>query len=364
MTAELVFSLLGLVTSRILFYHVPSMREQPAVMDAARVSIIIPARNEAKTLPGLLADLQQQTSKPLEIICVNDASTDATERIAREYGATVIQAAQRPSGWLGKPWACQCGAQAAKGEHLLFLDADVRFAPDALAVLLGQYGTGDAVVSVQPYHHIGKGYEQLALLFNMIQLGANGTALPRQAPVGLFGPLVLISQSAFKAVGGYACVRTSIAEDVALGILLKQAGNTLRLFAGYQRIRFRMYPDGLNALIQGWTKNFADGAAKTPLWLSLLVFLWVTGCIAAPLGFSAAVITARWMEALIFLILYGLWVMEMKRVGSKVGRFHPMTFLLYPISLVLFLWVFLRSGLKKVFKRPVQWKGRDIPWER
>jgi len=178
MAAEIWFAAIGLAVSRILFRRFPTLPTATDGVSASHLSIIIPARNEAQTLPGLLTDLARQTLPPLEILCVNDASTDDTAAIAAAHGATVIQAANRPAGWLGKPWACECGARAARGELLLFIDADVRLAPSALAALMSAYSQSKAVLSVQPYHSVGGGYEQLALLFNLIQTGANGTCLP------------------------------------------------------------------------------------------------------------------------------------------------------------------------------------------
>lgn len=362
MSAELLFGVLGLAVSRLLFCRFPTLPQGNTDMDAGNLSIIIPARNEALTLPDLLTDLGCQTIRPLEIICVDDASTDDTASIATAHGAKVVKAAERPSGWLGKPWACTCGVRIAKGKNLLFIDADVRLAPDALAALLARYGSGEAVVSVQPYHRVGSGYEQLALVFNLIQLGSNGTTLPRQAPVGLYGPMVCIARSVYDQVGGFSSVCDSVVEDVALGARFLQAGYPVRLFLGGDRIHFRMYRNGLSSLVEGWTKNFAAGATQSPVWLAAVIFLWVAGCAAVPLGFLLSMFTASWVQSALFLLLYVAWVLELRRIGSKTGSFLHVMYGLYPLSLCLFLWVFLCSIVKRLLKRPVQWKGRKIPW--
>jgi len=362
MSAELLFGVLGLAVSRFLFRRFPTLPHGVQGEVASDLSIIIPARNEARTLPNLLNDLLNQTVSPLEIICVDDASTDDTASIAIAHGAKVVRAAQRPAGWLGKPWACACGANVAKGKHVLFIDADVRLAPDALAALLARYGRGEAVVSVQPYHRVGGGYEQLALIFNLIQLGSNGTTLSRQAPVGLFGPVVCIARTAYEQVGGFTSVRGSVVEDVAIGARLLQAGYPVRLFLGGDLIHFRMYRDGLASLVEGWTKNFAAGAVQSPIWLAAMIFLWVTGCAAVPLGLLLSIFTARWALCALFLLLYAVWLLELRRIGRKTGSFVPAMYGLYPLSLCLFLWVFLRSAVKRLLKQPVTWKGRKIPW--
>ena len=362
MSTELLFGILGLAVSRFLFRRFPTLPHGIQGAAASDLSIIIPARNEALTLPDLLHDLGSQTVRPLEIICVDDASTDDTASIAIAHGAKVVNAEVRPSGWLGKPWACACGANVAKGKHLLFIDADVRLAPDALAALLALYGQGEAVMSVQPYHSVGSGYEQLALVFNLIQLCSNGTTLPRQAPVGLYGPVVCIARSAYDQIGGFASVRGSVVEDVALGAQLLRAGYPIRLFLGGDQIHFRMYRNGFTSLVEGWTKNFAAGATQSPVWLAIAIFLWVTGCAAVPLGVVLSLFDARWVQSAQFLLLYAAWALELRRVGRKTGHFLPGMYGLYPLSLCLFLWVFLRSTVKRLLKRPVQWKGRKIPW--
>ncbi|MBK9922452.1 MAG: glycosyltransferase [Elusimicrobia bacterium] len=100
---------------------------------AVDFSVIIPARDEARRLPALLESLQNQSLRPLEILVVDDHSTDGTTDVARRVGARVIASAPLPAGWRGKTWACQQGAREARGPWLLFLDADLRLLPGALA---------------------------------------------------------------------------------------------------------------------------------------------------------------------------------------------------------------------------------------
>jgi cellulose synthase/poly-beta-1,6-N-acetylglucosamine synthase-like glycosyltransferase len=100
--------------------------------DQTRVSIIVPARNEAHNLPALLASLRGLTPPAHQIIIVDDHSTDGTGDLARAAGAIVVTPPPLPAGWLGKPWACHAGAQAATGDLLLFSDADTVHAPWSL----------------------------------------------------------------------------------------------------------------------------------------------------------------------------------------------------------------------------------------
>lgn len=358
----LMTGLAGLAASRVLFCVFPNLEERRMLADAGEVSVIIPARNESLTLPHLLEDLKNQTVQPLEVICVDDDSTDDTAKVAASWGARVVAAPPRPEGWLGKPWACETGARTSKGKHLLFLDADVRLAPEALSTLISEYGEGDRVISVQPYHYVPKAYEQFALFFNALQLGANGAALPRPHGIGLFGPVILISRNALEMIQGFSGVCSCIVEDLALGDRLREAGIGFRLFSGGRLISFRMYREGIGSLVQGWTKNFAAGAARTPLWLFALVFLWVMGCASAPFRLILSAVRGAWLETALQAALYILWTMELRRIAGKLGSFNLPVVAFYPLPLMVFLWVFLQSCWKKVMRRPVQWKGRDIRW--
>jgi len=123
-------------------------------ISSLKVSIIIPARNEEKTLSFLLSSIQSQTVKPHEVILVNDQSDDGTEAIARKFGVKIINTESLPEGWLGKNWACYRGADSATGNLFLFLDADTTLEPGGLERLLACYLKYNGVVSVEPYHKI------------------------------------------------------------------------------------------------------------------------------------------------------------------------------------------------------------------
>ena len=132
---DLVVIVLGFGTCALLFWRIPLL-PRGGKPSQTRLSVIIPARNEEKTLPLLLQDLRAQDFVPHEIIVVNDESEDDTESVARKFGASVLNIHGKPEGWVGKCWACHTGAKAATGTSLLFLDADVRLAPDGLGRIM------------------------------------------------------------------------------------------------------------------------------------------------------------------------------------------------------------------------------------
>ena len=358
---ELTVLVAGFAAALLLFWRIPLLPRATS-NPSMNVSIVIPARNEAKTLPLLLADLTAQTRAPHEIIVVNDNSEDETEQIARAFGVKVISLTDKPDGWVGKCWACQQGAETATGDSLLFLDADVRLAPDALSRILSAHESYGAI-SVQPYHETKRLIEDCALFFNLAQICANGSALPRPVNLGLYGPVIAISRQDYFAFHGHEPVKSVVLEDMALADCLRGKQIPFRLFVGDADVRFRMYPDGFPALWHGFTKNFATAAAKLPAWLLILVFLFIASLASAPLHLGLS-LAASSQLAWLYGACYALWVLALHLITRHVGGFRPLSLLLYPVPLVVFLFVFLNSCRIRLMRGNVKWKGRAIRLDR
>lgn len=358
---DLAVLLLGYGAAALLYFRIPLLPRKEAEQ-AARLSVIIPARNEAQTLPLLLGDLQAQSVRPHEIIVVNDESTDETAEIARSFGVRVLSPVNKPAGWVGKSWACQTGADAATGDCLVFLDADVRLAPDGLRRIACAYAEHGAV-SVQPYHAAERWFEQCALIFNLIQIGANGSALPRPVNLGLFGPVIALSRADYAAIGGHTGVKNAVVEDMALAESLRRANIPFRIFMGDAGVRFRMYPAGFLSLWQGFTKNLATGAAKTPIGLFLLVTLFIASITSAPLNLVETLLLGS-PRVYLYAMLYAIWVIVLFLISRRIGKFRPLAVLLYPIPLLVFFAVFVNSVAIRLLHRKVIWKGRAIELER
>ncbi len=310
---------------------------------APRVSVVIPARNEEHNLPTLLHSLAAQAVPPHEVIVVDDGSTDRTAAIARHLGATVIPSPPLPDGWRGKPWACHQGARAATGEWLLFVDADTRFEPNGLARVLSDYAGG--AFSVGPYHAVRKPYEDLSLFFNLTMTVAT-------VPHGLFGQMLLVDRPSYERVGGHARVRGHVLENFRLAREFHAAGIPVRSVAGRGALSFRMYPEGLRALIAGWTKGFASGAGQTRRGTLLLIVAWMIGLMLAPVGGLATGDWWRWGG------VYLLGVAQVAWFSQKVGAFRWYSAVAYPWPLGFFFGVFLWSAMRS--GRRVRWKGRTI----
>ena len=184
----------------------------------AKVSVIIPARNEENNLPRLLKSFQQSVSQPHEIIVVDDGSTDATARVAQKLGATIITPEPPSAGWKGKPWACKTGAKEASGDWLLFLDADTWLEPEGYETILA-LADKEEVSSICPYHRIETPVEEFSAFFNLIMVaGSNAFGLPASSRnnSALFGQSLLIPKQTYQHIGGHEKVKSEILENFHL----------------------------------------------------------------------------------------------------------------------------------------------------
>lgn len=361
MILNLIVIAIGLVFSILLFYKFPVISKVKSTSSITKISIVIPARNEERTLPLLLKDLKKQDFQIHEIICVDDESEDNTEKIILDNEAILVSVQDKPKDWTGKSWACELGATRATGDLILFLDADVRLAKDSIGKLVSQYENEKCVISVQPYHHTEKNYEQLSLFFNIVQIAANGVCVPfKNKSVGLFGPVILIKKEDYKFIGTHDSVKKSIIEDVSLGQNLIKSGKKFKLFMGGDNVSFRMYGDGFKSLYEGWSKNFATGAMKTDFLILVMVFWWLTASASTFINVVYSCVDFNLKELVIYLALYIIWVVEIFRISIKTGKYMKWAVLIYPIPLLAFFVIFILSLIKKIFRLNTTWKQRKI----
>lgn len=357
---DLSMVIIGLITSLILYRKFPFVQSFNNAEKISNLTIVIPARNEERNLPLILSDLKTQNIQPFEIICVDDCSVDKTANIARSFDVKVISIKDKPNDWTGKSWACQVGADAASTDILLFIDADVRLNSDSISRLLQTYTNNNCAISVQPFHTINKGYEQLSMFFNLIQISATGITSSGEDYIGLYGPIIMINKKDYIRLGGHSSVKKSVIEDVDLGIKMKDLGIPYKLYIGDKSISFRMYSNGLNDLINGWLKNFATGASKTPLLKFLTIFLWITSCLSVPIHILIFIFNFNPILLSIYFLLYFIWFFEIFRIAPKIGSFKLSTMIFFPIPLLFFITVFILSFFKKILGFKTSWKGRKV----
>ena len=245
---------------------------EPSEIANPEVSIVVPARNEEVSLGDCLRSLAgqrvvgqsgvAQTGVDFEIIVVDDGSTDRTREIAESFiGVRVISAGPLPSGWTGKNNAVIAGAAVARGEWLLFTDADT-------VHVLGSLARAVAEAKEHRVDMLSYSPEQTAVTFwEMAVLPVVFAELAREYPPRLVsdpaspiaaanGQYILIRRDAYDSVGGHRAVAESLLEDVALARAVKGAGRKIRFRYAADAVRTRMYRN-FRQLREGWTKNLA-----------------------------------------------------------------------------------------------------------
>ncbi|MFC4598700.1 glycosyltransferase [Cohnella hongkongensis] len=324
---------------------------------AAKVSVIIPARNEERNLPYLLESLKAQTSQPYETIVVDDGSQDRTREIAESYGVTVVAGSALPEGWTGKNWAVWTGYLRASGDVFLFLDADVRLAPDALASLLSARERSGGVVSVVPYHRTEKLHERLALVFNVLGAFAFTSPFERNHPgKGLYGSCIVAAREDYEKINGHRSVKSEVLDDLFLGSKFREAGVPIANYLGGGTVSFRMYPQGIRSEIEGFSKGAILSTSTLNRWTIVCAALWMAGLLASES--ALALLWTSW--ALPLAIGYAAYTIQLLYMMRYVGSFGLLVPLLHPLASLFFLFVMAHALYQVAVLGRVRWKGRDV----
>jgi cellulose synthase/poly-beta-1,6-N-acetylglucosamine synthase-like glycosyltransferase len=330
----------------------------------AFVSILIPARNEAATIGRALSAARASVQVPVEILVMDDGSTDSTAAIVRCHSGEdsrirLFTAPRLPHGWSGKSHACHQLALRARGTHLLFADADVELAPHAAAAM-AQHARdrGVALVSAVPRQRTGTLGELLTVpMINLLLLGylpiGRMRATTDPALGAACGQLLLVDFDAYRASGGHAAVRDHVHDALMLVRHLRRAGWRTDLVAGAELASCRMY-DGLASAWSGFLKNAHEGMATPralPVWTVLLAGGHVLPFILVV--FSLAGAEPLWPAAAALLLSLGLRTAVTIRAGESLWAvpLHPAT---VATSLAVQWTALARSQLG----RTISWKGR------
>jgi len=331
------------------------------------LSVVVPARDEECTIEPAMRSLLAQDYPGLEVIAVDDRSSDRTgdvlESLAREDPRLrVMHVRELPSGWLGKNHALHAGAAEARGEWILFTDADVRFAPDTLrrAVAHACRGGIDHLVAVPRVETRGF-WEGLWVSFFgvMFSLWARPWAAsnPRsRAHIGI-GAFNLVRAEAYRRMGGHASLPLEVADDMELGRRMKEAGARQECADGRGLISVR-WVVGLRGAMQGSTKNAFAGLGYRPLSVLasaaavLLTAAWpAAGLLVGPPG--ARAVSAASLAA-----------MCAAAGGSGLGGSASWLYgLAFPVGGLLFACVLIRSMAAAYLQGGVVWRGTLYPLE-
>lgn len=341
---------------------VPGGRPETGSRDRS-LSVIIPARNEEDNLGRLLGSLDRQSPAPLEVIVMDDHSGDGTAEKARRHGCRVIRSADLPPGWAGKPWACLQGAREARGDLLLFLDADTFLEDQGLEKIRTSLPQEGGVVTVQPYHRMERAWERLSAVFNIIVLAGSNAFTPlgsRARPAGAFGPCLLCTREAYFEVGGHERARGDILESIGLGRAFLKAGCRVLCYGGKGVLSFRMYGDGVRAMVEGFSKGFGIGAGAVFPVVLVMIVCWVFGSVSLTRHLVQSAALDEGGQLFVWAGLYGLYGLQLHWMLLRIGNFGRWPSALFPVPVLFFVLVFLLSVFKTAFQRKARWKGRTV----
>ena len=377
-----------LVVVVVRFLDSKRLDEYPATIpkNPPLVSVIIPARNEAHNIERCLTSVLSTTYPMMEVIVVDDHSTDGTGEIARRISnadtvngdgfsrVRVMDAPPLPEGWFGKQWACHSGAQWAGGELLCFIDADTWHGPELIARSVNAMSARNAALfTVAGHQEMQSFWEKVIQPFVfVVLLSRYGGLEPMSRSTNPYakianGQFLLVARAAYEIAGGHVALKTHVAEDMRMAQRFTELGLPAHMVLARDQMKTRMYTS-LGEIRRGWGKNvYAGGRDALPLnavtrRLLPLVFPFVPLVSLLPI-FAAAL---AWLGVL------GDGALVFGAIGSAASvlfwmgvygyaRLNPLWGLLYPVAAFVFAFICTEAAWRG---SKVAWKGRDYVSER
>ncbi|MBK6418638.1 MAG: glycosyltransferase [Ignavibacteria bacterium] len=350
------------------FARMPSSKGLSVAPDETLVSILVPARNEERCIEACVRSLCEQDHKNTEVIVLNDASTDATgEILSRLTGEfphlRVIEGAPLPNGWVGKSWACLQLSKQARGETLIFTDADTTHRPDMVRRARAYMTQNNiALFSLVPYQVLGSIGEHIVIPMVHVLYFAylpNDLILQnkRVSLSAANGQFMCFTRDAYEKVGGHESVRSTLVEDVFLAKEVKRAGLRIALVDGTDAVECRMYTNA-REVTEGFSKNFFPATNyNLPLTVLFLVHVLTTYVLPLPMAVYGFVIGDDRIMGLALLQL-GLGALIRLLISKRFSMpwwhmfLQPLTGLWSTIIGVNSIrWAYSRTGSR--------WKGRS-----
>jgi len=382
----LIFSfllwLLYLIITIKNYNILPSLSKEKLKTEYPSVSVIIPTRNESKRISPCIASMKNQDYPDLEVIIIDDSNDDTVDVIKGivndDKRFKILKEKKLDQGWVGKPHAMQQGSREAKGEWLLFIDADTVHTPHLIASAIK--------------HSIEKKLDMLSILAELvcktfwekvIQPIPTGLLLfispmgkvndPKTKNAFALGPFILIKKSVFEKIGGYEKIRGKIADDVEMAKMLKESGFKIGLAKAHDMMKLRMY-EKFRDIWEGWSKNIFMGLVQKRqisskgkqtlillfglfILFTMVVYPFISTLISLNLYYFVK--NSLWLQILsisffiwLFSILTQIFVHKKYHIGNPF--FSP----LYFIGGIVTMGIFLNSAFKTLSGKGVKWKDR------
>lgn len=341
------------------------------------VSVCIPARNEEETIERCVTSALKQDYPNFEVLVLDDHSTDGTTAILEELSGIIhnlkhLKGAEKPDEWLGKPWACHQLSRQAKGEILVFIDADVWLEPDVLQKTVSKLQSKDAL-TVWPEQKLGSFWEQMIVplvyhtLFTLLP-AIYVERPPRWMPASLqqkmsrkfaaaCGQFFAFKRTSYDSIEGHTSVKHHVVEDVQLARNLKEKDLQLQMYHGQSSVYCRMY-NNHSEIWNGFKKNFLSGFNN----LAEFFFMWLVHIVVYFLPVYIGI--KAWIndeQILCYLSVITFLIPTLQRFYLAIKfRWNLITPVLHVVSVLWFQVLAFISVLNKLTGVRNTWKGREV----
>ena len=339
--------------------------------DLPFVSIIVPTLEEEGNIETCLKSLENLDYPPKEIIVVDGGSVDKTVEIASKFDVKVIVDSNLPENWIGKSYGCHLGFQAAKGDILLFTDADTYHTPSSLrTTVLHTLSTEAKLFSVLPYQKAEKWYEYLLSFLFFLSLLATGPTdninnqYNKDSYLGI-GQYMMFTREGYNEIGGHMAVINSLVDDLALAKLCKEKELKLSFISSTSLVTTRMYPNGFVDFFHGFRKSISGGLLTVVPWRLIFIILWMIYFVLAPyFMINSFIIYDSWflwdytIGIIVNISLYLIYALTIHWYWRKKGDMKWYILLFYPITMIV-NFIVVGLGIYSALRgSKVKWKTR------
>ena len=341
-------------------YLIPRLDRARAATGGELVSIVIPARDEERVIERTVRSMLGQTYRDLEVIVVNDRSTDSTGAILRSFDdprLVVIDGEEPPPGWLGKPWALHEGSRRARGSLLLFVDADLRYAPETIGALVTRRQDGGAAMTcLLPHVEMEGFWEHIAMpqlaftAFTLLPTWLSNRTRSLALAIG-GGTGNFIGRDQYDAAGGHEALKDAVVDDVGLARLVRRHGLRSEVVRADEFVSLHMYR-GAREIIEGFTKNMFAVVGRS--YARAVVILAVS--LFFSLGPYVMLLVPRlfWPGLASVALLTAARVVLYRSLRYRLGN----AIFGHPLMVLFWTWIFLRSIWKTGVRGQLEWRGR------
>jgi chlorobactene glucosyltransferase len=367
----IIYALLVIIA--LIYYISTSVHKKDIISDSFLrslpeepfVSIIVPTFNEENNTVKCLKSLREQNYSKFEIILSDGGSQDRTVELAKPFADQIIIEQKVPEGWIGKNRGCHLGFMKAKGDILLFTDADTEHTPDSLRItvsMLLEKKVG--LLSLLPYQNVKKWWESIVPInFFISRLVSGGIARvnnPKKrysfVAVGLY---MMWTREAYNQIGGHERLKNSIIEDYAFARLVKKDLQALYYIEGNKLVYASMYPDSIRHCWTGFKKCLYAGTKLTPPRRMIASLTFIFYGLLSPVAITlSAVYWVNYIPLVLTILAHLLLLVVFWTYWRGKGRHFWIIYVFFPIMMLMFLVTLLSSAIELAVKKTTSWKGR------